>query len=84
VAGIFSGCIRARDNHQARRKRATRGHKLIWVIAAFTEGGMRETATLPYRSECSLWHECMYRTYRTYSMYRTYGDERREPQLDPH
>ncbi|MFM0687874.1 hypothetical protein PQQ77_17975 [Paraburkholderia strydomiana] len=45
---------------------------------------MRETATLPYRSECSLWHERMYRTYRTYGMYRTYGDEHHEPQLDPH
>ncbi|CAH2899150.1 MAG: hypothetical protein PCALPYG88_3447 [uncultured Paraburkholderia sp.] len=54
------------------------------MIAAFTEGGMRETATLPCRSECSLWHECMYRTYCTYSMYRTYGDEHHEPHLDPH
>ena len=80
MAGIFSGCIRARDNHQARRKRATRGHKLLWVIAAFAEGGMRNCdATVSQRMLA------LARMHVSHiSHVHMYRDEHYEPHLDPH
>jgi len=57
VAGIFSGCIRARDNQLVRKAASLRrrGHKpRSGVLAAFTQGGTRANSGIDPRLKTAL------------------------------